>query len=484
MAVISKKKYIQAKSIVEALLALVVVISFSQTASAFQLNASSESPNQKVQDSESELFYGVPTEFVEDLKLRTFNYFWDVVDRDTWQTDDRYPTKNFASVAATGFALPAYVIGIENEYITREEGAERVLNTLNWLWNAPQGPEEEGVTGNKGLFYHFLNYETGDRFKQVELSTIDTGLLMAGVLTMQSYFDGDNDIEKQIRAVADSLYLRVDWNWAMNNNKTMSMGWHPERGFIEAQWAGYNEAMVLLIQALGSPTHPIPDNSWEVWTETYLWEDFYGFEHVNFGPLFGHQYSQMFVDFKGIQDDYMKEKGIDYFENSRRATLSNRAYAIANPGNFVGYSEDIWGLTASDGPANVTKEVNGREVKFVTYTARGVAADYLNDDGTIVPTAAGGSIPFAPEETLRALYTMKIQFGDKLYQEYGFVDAFNLTFQEGGWFNPDYIGIDQGPILIQLENLQTGLIWNTLKKNKYIQSGLKKAGFTGGWLGE
>lgn len=484
MVVTSKQKYHQPQSIIKALLALIVLFSFSQTASAFQLYASSERPRQNIQNSESELFYGVPKEFVEDLKYRTFNYFWEVVDKDTWQTDDRYPTKNFASVAATGFALPAYIIGIENEYITREEGAERVLNTLNWLWNAPQGSEEEGVTGYKGLFYHFLNYETGDRFKQVELSTIDTGLLMAGVLTMQSYFDGDNDIEKQIRAVADSLYLRVDWNWAMNNNKTMSMGWHPEKGFISAQWTGYNEAMVLLIQALGSPTHPIPDNSWEAWTETYLWEDFYGFEHVNFGPLFGHQYSQMFVDFKGIQDDYMKEKGIDYFENSRRATLSNRAYAIANPGNFVGYSADIWGLTASDGPANVTKEVNGREVKFVTYTARGVAADYLNDDGTIVPTAAGGSIPFAPEESLGALYAMKTQFGDKLYQEYGFVDAFNLTFQEGGWFNPDYIGIDQGPILIQLENLQTGLIWNTLKKNKYIQSGLKKAGFTGGWLGE
>lgn len=431
-----------------------------------------------------ETYYGVPVEFVDDLKRNTFDYMWEVVDSATWQTDDRYPSRNFTSIAATGFALPSYIIGVHNQYITRQQGSERVLNTLQWLWDASQGPAESGTSGYNGLFYHFLNYGSGTRFKQVELSTIDTGLLMAGVLTAQSYFDGDHPTEEKIRELADSLYLRVDWNWAMNNKKTMSMGWYPERGFIEAQWTGYNEAMILLIQALGSPTYPIPDNSWDVWTETYLWDDFYGYEHVNFGPLFGHQYSQMFIDFKGIQDDYMREKGIDYFENSRRATLSNRAYAIANPAKFVGYSEKIWGLTASDGPANITKTVNDREIRFSTYTARGAAANYLNDDGTIVPTAAGGSIPFAPKETLQALYTMKQQYGDQLYTKYGFLDAFNLTYQEDGWFNPDYIGIDQGPILIQLENLQTGLIWETLKKNPYIQQGLLKAGFNGGWLNE
>ena len=460
----------------------VLLMLITSTSQAFQQQVPKDNDEMNSEIISEDMFYGVPSEFVADLKLRTFNYFWDVYDESTWQTDDRYPTKNFTSVAATGFAIPSYIIGVHNGYVTREEGAERVLNTIEWLWNAPQGPEEEGTTGYKGLFYHFLNYGSGDRFKQVELSTIDTGLLMAGVLTAQSYFDGTNPIEEKIRAIADSLYLRVDWNWAMNNNKTMSMGWHPEKGFIPAQWTGYNEAMVLLIQALGSPTHPIPDNSWKAWTETYLWEDFYGFEHVNFGPLFGHQYSQMFVDFRGIHDKYMKEKGIDYFENSRRATLSNRAYAIDNPGKFEGYSEELWGLTASDGPANLTKEIDGREVKFSTYTARGVASDYLNDDGTIVPTAAGGSIPFAPEETLGALYAMKQQFGDDLYTEYGFRDAFNLTYQDGGWFNNDYIGIDQGPILIQLENLESELIWSTLKKNKYIQAGLIKAGFTGGWL--
>lgn len=435
------------------------------------------------QDS-TELKYGVPEAFIEELKKRTFAYFWEVVDTVTWQTDDRYPQKNFTSVAATGFALSSYIIGIHNDYITREEGAVRVSNVLEWLWNSPQGQDAKGMTGYKGFFYHFLNYESGTRFKKVELSTIDTGLLMAGVLTAQSYFDKDNSTEQRIRQLADSLYLRVNWNWAMNGNETMSMGWHPESGFIKAQWTGYNEAMILLILALGSPEHPIPNNSWDVWTSTYNWAEFQGYEHVNFGPLFGHQYSQMFVDFRGIWDEYMAEKGIDYFENSRRATLSNRAYCIKNPHGFDGYGKNIWGLSASDGPGNETRRINGKPIRFKTYNARGVAVDYHQDDGTITPTAAGGSIPFAPEETLQALYTMKVRFGDKLYTKYGFLDSFNLSYGDEDWFNSDYLGIDQGPILIQLENLESGLIWKTLRKNPYIKEGLNRAGFKGGWLDE
>lgn len=438
--------------------------------------------NEKRIQSESENFYGVPTEFKDDLKKRTFTYFWEIVDESTWQTDDRYPSRNFTSIAATGFALPAYIIGVHNEYISREEGANRVLNTLRWLWEAPQGEERNGITGHNGFFYHFLTYESGTRFQEVELSTIDTGLLMAGVLTVQSYFEKDTPIEREIRALADSLYLNVEWDWAMNGKGTMSMGWHPERGFITHRWQGYNEAMILVLLAMGSPTYPIADDSWEHWTRTYNWDDFYGYEHVNFGPLFGHQYSHMFIDFRGIYDNYMREKGIDYFENSKRATLSNRAYAMSNPKNFVGYDKYIWGLTASDGPANEMKAVNGTDVEFRTYWARGAASDYLNDDGTIVPTAAGGSIPFAPEITLKTLHTMKERFGEKVYKEYGFIDAFNLSYTDEGWFNSDYIGIDQGPILIQLENLESELIWNVFKKNPYIVNGLKKAGFTGGWL--
>jgi hypothetical protein len=243
--------------------------------------------------------------------------------------------------------------------------------------------------------------------------------------------------------------------------------------------------MILLIMALGSPTHPIPETSWDAWCETYQWQNFYGYKHVNFTPLFGHQYSHMFIDFRGIQDDFMKNKGIDYFENSRRGTLSNRAYCIENPQNFSGYGENLWGLTACDGPGSGKLLVNEDSIQFWGYRARGASARHIVDDGTIAPTAAGGSIPFTPDESIMALITMKEKNGDLLYQKYGFKDAFNLTYpvKDGnGWFDVDYIGIDQGPILIQLENYQSGLMWDIMKKNKYIVSGLRKAGFEGGWL--
>jgi len=425
--------------------------------------------------------------FLADLKLRTFNFFWELVDTPTYQIPDRYPTDNFSSVAATGFGLPSYIIGIANGFITREQGAERVLKTLQWLANAKQGSEPIGVTGYKGFFYHFLTYNEGVRFKEVELSTIDTGLLMAGVLSCMSYFDADNEQEKQIRELADKLYKRVEWDWAMNGNECMSMGWHPEKGFLDAKWAGYNEAMILVIMALGSPTHPIHDSAWTSWCKPYNWQDYKGFAHINFEPLFGHQYSHQFIDFKGITDTYMKTKGIDYFENSRRATLSNRAYCAENPDSFVGYSSDIWGLTACDGPGDMQQNVGNKNVQFFGYRARGACGFRVVDDGTIAPTAAGGSIPFAPDECIRALYAMYTQYGDSIYDTYGFRDAFNLTFNnpntgKKGWYDIDYLGIDQGPILIQLENQQTGLIWNLMKKNPYIVAGLKKAGFTGGWL--
>lgn len=427
-------------------------------------------------------------EFLNDLKQRTFRYFWDRADKTTYQIDDRYPTPRFTSIAATGFGLSSYLVGIENGYISRNQGAERVLRTLRWLWNSGQGDGNEGYTGYRGFYYHFLNYGDGTRYRDVELSTIDTGLLMAGILSCQSYFNGQEPDEQEIRMLADSLYLRVEWDWAMNGREHMSMGWKPGQGFIPATWKGYNEAMVLLIMAMGSPSHPIPDDAWGSWYSTYNWADFYGFKHVNFSPLFGHQYSHMFIDFKGIQDQYMKKKGIDYFENSRRATLANRAYCIDNPSGFEGYGENIWGLSACDGPGRTTRTVGKDTVVYWSYRARGASSLNIVDDGTIAPTAAGGSIPFAPDECLSALVRMKKDYGDLLYREYGFLDAFNPGFvnDEGkkGWYDQDYIGIDQGPIIIQLENQQSGLIWELMKKNRYIVRGLEAAGFTGGWLDE
>jgi len=422
--------------------------------------------------------------FLDSLSKRTFHYFWDLADAVSGQIPDRWPSKSFSSIAATGFGLTCYLVGVERGYITREEAAERVLKTLKFLNDVPKGNQSSGIAGYRGFFYHFIDLRTGLRFKNVELSTIDTAWLIAGILSCQTYFDGDNDTEKQIRDIADSLYRDVEWDWAMNGKSTMSMGWHPEEGFLDVSYKGYNEAMMLYILALGSPTHPIDANAWKAWTETYQWGKFYGEQYVSFGPLFTYQYSHMYIDFRGIEDDYMKQKGIDYFECARRATFANRAYCTANPSGFVGYDSTTWGLTACDGPGD--NENSNPNIHFMGYSARGAAQWYVSDDGTIAPTAAGGSIPFAPEICIPALEGMKNKYGSMIYGQYGFKDAFNLTYKDKngkqGWVDQDYLGIDQGPIVIQIANYQNSFVWNLMKKNPYIVTGLKKAGFTGGWL--
>lgn len=426
--------------------------------------------------------------FLDTLSERTFHFFWDNTNAQTGMTPDRVPHTYFASAAAVGFGLTAYGIGAERGYIPRDSAAQRALNTLELLWRAPQGPEVEGRSGYKGFYYHFLNTSSGLRFDaQVELSSMDTGLLLAGVLFCQSYFDRDSPMEQRIRNLADSIYRRVEWTWLQARPPLIAMGWYPERGVHHLDWEGYNEAMIVYILALGSPTFPIEADAWARWTKTYRFDDFYGERHVTFGPLFGHQYSHCWIDFRGIQDQYMKERGIDYFENSRRATYAQRAYAIKNPRGFRGYSENIWGFTACDGPADVVRVINGRSVQFLSYGARGVSPDYWVDDGTIAPTAAGGSIPFAPEICIPALKAMKEQYGHIIWTPHGFLDAFNPTFVteatgKDGWADVDYLGIDQGPILLMAENFRTDLVWSTMKRNPYIRQGLAKAGFSGGWL--
>jgi hypothetical protein len=351
----------------------------------------------------------------------------------------------------------------------------------------------------RGFFYHFLDMRTGKRWRDCELSSIDTALLMLGVLASREYFDGDNATEREIRETADTLYRNVRWDWMQPRPPLIGMGWRPEEGgFIRADYRGYDEALFLYVLAIGSPTHPVDPAAWEAFTKTYKWADFQGQgEHVNFAPLFGHQYAACWIDLRGVSDAYLREKGIDYFENSRRATLAQRQYAIANPGGWRDYGADVWGLTACDGPANIERDYNGKSRRFHTYMARGAAADAVIDDGTIAPTAAGGSIPFAPKETIHALKTMRERYGDRLYGEYGFRDAFNPSFRytdvrpqrgvidpEHGWFDSDYLGIDQGPILLMAENHRTGFVWDLMKKSPYIRAGLERAGFAGGWLDE
>ena len=238
------------------------------------------------------------------------------------------------------------------------------------------------MTGYRGFFYHFLDMQDGARFATVELSTIDTALLMGGVLFCQSYYDRDVPGEAMIRAYADSLYRRVEWTWIQPRAPLVNHRWRPEDGFSVSDWKGYDESMLLYVLALGSPTYPIDASAWEAYTRTNPWGDFHGQAHVNFEPLFGHQYSHVWVDFRGIADSYMRGRGIDYFENSRRATLAQRAYAIANPEGYAGYGEHAWGVTACDGPVDAELTVGGRPRRFISYAGRGMGGRAAHDDGT------------------------------------------------------------------------------------------------------
>jgi hypothetical protein len=425
--------------------------------------------------------------FLDTLQERTLTYFLRTTDSSSGLAPDRWPSRSPSSIAAVGFALSSYPIAVERGLITRSEAARRTLTVLRFLLRAPQGDSQAGVIGYRGFFYHFVAIPDGTRAWRCELSTIDTALLMAGVLTSQSFFDRKNWRERIIRQTADSLYRRVDWTWSTGGKTGISFGWSPEQGLGSAGWHGYNEAMIMYILGLGSPTHPVQAEAWDYWTSTYVWAKYYSWEFVSFGPLFGHQFSHCWIDFRGIQDRYMRAKGIDYFENSRRATYSHQAYARHNPGGYRGYSENIWGITPCDGPGDTSFAIDGRMRRFIGYAGRGVSFDWVLDDGTIAPTGAGGSVAFAPEICIPVLKALRHQYGKRLWSEYGFLDAFNPTFVTQatgaeGWCDHDYLGIDQGPIAIMIENLRNGFVWEIMKKNPYIVQGLKRAGFRGGWL--
>ncbi|WP_096377818.1 glucoamylase family protein [Lysobacter enzymogenes] len=432
-----------------------------------------------------------------DIEKRTFQFFWDTTNERNGLTPDRYPSRPFASIASVGFALTAYPIGIERGWVSRTQAVDRTLTTLKFLRDLPAGPQASGKGSYKGFYYHFLDMQKGERYDSwVELSSVDTGLLMMGVLFTQSYYDRDDAREKEIREIADTLYKRVDWQWLQQNKPLISMGWFPESGFIKHDWMGYNEAMLLYVLALGSPTHPVEPEAWTVWTRTYndVWGVYQGEEFLAFGPLFGHQYSHVWIDFRGIQDDYMRERGIDYFENSRRAAYAQRAYAIANPMKWKDYGPELWGLTASDGPQQTLQEYRGEQRQFRHYSARGAGLRENFDDGTIAPTAAIASLPFAPEIVIPTTVSMHERYGESIYSSYGFLDSFNPSFNydiplktgrlvpNQGWVSSDYIGIDQGPILTMITNYRNEFVWNVMKRNAYIRTGLERAGFKGGWL--
>lgn len=435
---------------------------------------------------------------INNLQRRTFRFFWDTSNKQTGMAPDRFPSPSFASTAAIGFALTAYVIGSERGFVSRSQARLRTLRTLRFLESLPQGPDETGMGGYQGFFYHFLHMHNGQRFGTSELSTVDTSLLLGGVLLAQSYFDRDSSAEQEIRAIAERIYSRVDWKWAQSRPPVLSHGWRPESGFLRFDWRGYNEGMLMYILALGSPTHPIEPDAWTEWMRTY--KDSYGKfgeqqEFLSFGPHFGHQYSHVWIDFRGIYDAFNREKGFDYFENSRRASYAQREYARQNPMRWRGYDSEIWGLTACDGPADTVQIYNNEERGFFTYAARSTASIHVLDDGTISPTAAVASIAFAPEIVIPTIRAFRARFGENLYQKYGFLDSVNPSFtftdvplrhgrivENIGWVADDYLGIDQGPIVAMIENYRSGLIWSIMRSNPHIRRGLQRAGFTGGWL--
>lgn len=438
-----------------------------------------------------------PDALISDTQHRTFHYFWDTTDAARGLAPDFAPGASAASIAAMGFALTAVPIGVEHGWITRAQGAERVLNTLQFLRDAPQGAGDRGYAGYHGLFYHFLEMGSGTRHRNSELSSIDTALLLMGVRSCGQYFNGDEASEAAIRSLTDFLCERVDWPWLQVRGSRICMGWRPETGFLADDWVGYNEALPVLILALGSRAHAVDADAWTQWTSGYPqhWGRVQGVEQLSFGPLFGHQYPQVWLDLRGVRDSFMGSKGLDYFENSRRATLSQRAYAIANPLGWRGYGANIWGLSACDGPADVVQIFQGQRRRFHSYYARGVGLARNFDDGTLTPAAPLGSLPFAPEVAASAIAAMYQRYGTAIYGDYGFVDSYNPSFAYDGplhsgrlvgglgWVDTRYYGINQGPIVAMIENQRSGLLWNLSRSDPMLRRGLLAAGFAGAWLG-
>ena len=421
---------------------------------------------------------------IETLQRETFGYFQHEVNSVNGLVIDKTAPDSPASIAATGFALAAYPVGVERGFISRAAAVERTLTTLRFFSSSPQGPERD-ATGYRGFYYHFLDMQTGRRAGQCELSTVDSAFLLAGVLTAAAYFDAHCAEEEEIRTVADALYRRADWRWAQNEGTTLTHGWNPESGFLRYRWEGYDEGLLLYMLALGSPTHPLAGDGYAAWCSTYQWKNHYGYDYLYAGSFFTHQLSHIWIDFRGIQDSFMRNKGIDYFENTCRATHVQQRYAIDNPLKFNGYGPNCWGITASDGPGPACIKIDGIERQFSDYIARGVP--FGPDDGTIAPWAVAASLPFAPGIVLPSIEYFVRELHLKSNNPYGFKATFNATYpaKSGGpcgWVSPWHYGLNQGPIVLMIENYRAELLWRLTRRSPYIVSGLRRAGFDGGWL--
>lgn len=392
--------------------------------------------------------------FLEDLSRRSFLFFWEQSDPATGLTLDRARAdgsphredrRYIASIASTGFGLTALCIAAERRWIDPKQARERARATLKFF--AEQAHHEHG------WFYHWMNSRTGAREWRSEISSIDTALLLGGVLTARRYFRND----KEIVRLATKIYERIDFQWMLNGDKhLLSHGWRPEDGFIKHRWGNYSENASLYLLAIGSPTHPITPEAWYAWKRDWITYGEYKFLSGG-APLFIHQYPHAWVDFRGRRES--RAPRVDYFENSVIATRAHRQFCIDLAKEFPAYSENIWGVTASDSAKG--------------YLAWGGPPRHPRIDGTVVPCAAGGSLMFTPEISLPALREMREKFGDKIYLRYGFVDAFNPNTN---WVDADVIGIDVGVTLLSAENLRTGNVWRWFMRNREIPRAMSLIG--------
>jgi hypothetical protein len=394
--------------------------------------------------------------FLEDLSKRAFLFFWEQADPETGLVLDRSQTNGspsdeahryIASSASTGFGLTGLCIAANRGWITKKQARDRVATTLRFF--------ADRAYQNHGWFYHWMDSRTGDRRWQSEVSSIDTALLLGGVLTARSCFQSDPEIVR----LADKIYNRVDFQWMLNGDPLLlSHGWTPEKGFIKTRWDTYSEDTILYLLAIGSPTHPIPARSWyALKREKYTYDSYTYFTSIGV-PLFMHQYSHAWIDYRNLRES--KGYKIDYFENSIAATRAHRAFFIDISSKLPSYSADIWGITASDSSKG--------------YMVWGGPPLDPRIDGTVVPCAPGGSLMFTPDISMPALKAMKERFGQRIYGRYGFADAFN---PQTGWVDRDVIGIDTGIILLSAENLRSESVWRWFMRNQGVKRGMRLVGF-------
>ncbi len=398
-----------------------------------------ERPEQSKQKSRTD------EQLLDEIQRAAFDFFWTEASPATGQVKDRARhdgkgSERMSSIAATGFGLTALCIGDRRGYRKTAEIRRRVRSTLKFLLHMPH---------EHGFFYHFIDMNTGRRWERCELSSIDSSILLCGVLTARLYYS-----DQEIRDLATKLYERVDWPWMMNGGPTLTMGWHPESGFIGGRWEHYCELMMIYLLAIGSPTQAISPESWQAWTRPTI--NYQGIEYISGNdPLFTHQYSHAWFDFRNQHDAYA-----DYFENSVKATRAHKLFCLSLHEKFPDYSEDLWGISSSD-------YVRG-------YTAWGGPPPLGPIDGSIVPCATAGSLPFLFDDCLRVQHSIRSRFGHQAWTRYGFVDAFNpLT----GWYDRDVLGIDLGITMLMTENHRTGLVWEIFMKNPEAKSAMQKVGF-------